>query len=678
MKTFPTNFVTEKNKKTGASPVWILKIPFTTGALYLSDRVFSVASWNSGVTTKSWVKTWGEIDENIVSQIAAPHVADFTIAVIDDPNDTSNIGALLWDAANKPETTDCELYLWFLDLNPATDPPQKMFVGNIVDFDQEDELVYRLYLVDQSVRYDKYVGIAIDTTTYPNADPDDIGKIGNIGYGVLKEAPAMSVVAGALDYLDAAITAAQTTLNLIDASRFPASGSIGIDNEDITYTGKNGNQLTGLVRGVNSTTAVIHNRGTPVWEERTDFTYEAFSHPIKQFDNVYAFGNNTKIKITSICTTYTGNTGSQHPTWPNKAMVVIPAKITKIQAVNILTEDGISLQDAQTIIDNITVNDQTTVKDLLTVGDNIAVSQGSHAHTVGGGIVAVINPYSASAYFSYTGQPATRVDVCITQASSNLTATIDGNTLNSDSMKRTQKFTRSSTTVPTSITINVPSHTTQGGDLVTYEVWLEVYTNATDESAATGVVETGNAYRTGTVTKSGMATKTGTATLTGTITKTGTITLSGNSVADTVIADQIVVDAQGYRDDASGTYTGVANSLIERPGHVIKHLLVVYGGWPVANFYTNANTYFTSKNYTFAGVITEKKKLKEWLTLLAFQCRCYFRIANGTAQLLWRPDTLSSQKTITSNMIRMQDNAKTTRKLSRSLLDEVVNKIEIH
>ena len=317
-----------------------------------------MASWNGGITTKSWIKSWNPVDENISgSELAAAQVSDFDLSVIIDPNTSPNINTILWTAANNIETTDCELYLWFIGLNPATDPPQKMWVGNIIDFVQADELVCQVQLIDQSVRYDKYVGIAIDTTTYPNADPDDIGKIGNIGYGVLKEVPALAVVAGALDYLDAAITAAQTTLNLIDTSRFPSSGTIGIDAEDITYTGKSATQLTGLTRGVNSTTAVIHGRGVPVWEERTNFTYEAFSHPIKQFDNIYAVGNNTKLKITSIVTNYTGNTGSQHPTWPNKAMIVVPSKITKEQAVGLLVSDGITVVDAIAVVDSITVND---------------------------------------------------------------------------------------------------------------------------------------------------------------------------------------------------------------------------------------------------------------------------------------------------------------------------------
>ena len=218
-------------------------------------------------------------------------------------------------------------------------------------------------------------------TDYPSADPDDIGTIGNIAYGTVKKVPARAIVAGALDYLDAAMTDAQTTFDLVDAAEFPTSGTVGIDEEEITYTGKTGNQLTGCTRGANSTTAAPHARGTVIWEVRSDFTYEAFSHPIKAFDDIYAEGADTRLKITSVCTLYTGQTGDEHPTWAARAMVVVPSKITKSQAVDLLINDGIAVNDAISLVDTIAVNDTITVNDVLTVTDNIGVSQGSHGHT---------------------------------------------------------------------------------------------------------------------------------------------------------------------------------------------------------------------------------------------------------------------------------------------------------
>ncbi len=51
---------------------------------------------------------------------------------------------------------------------------------------------------------------------------------------------------------------------MTSASSFPPSGTIVIENEQITYTGKSTNDLTGCTRGANSTTAATHADGTNV------------------------------------------------------------------------------------------------------------------------------------------------------------------------------------------------------------------------------------------------------------------------------------------------------------------------------------------------------------------------------------------------------------------------------
>lgn len=65
-------------------------------------------------------------------------------------------------------------------------------------------------------------------------------------------------------YLDVAINSSITTINLINAASYPNSGTITIGTEDISYTGKTNNTLTGCVRGVNSTTAASHIQYSPV------------------------------------------------------------------------------------------------------------------------------------------------------------------------------------------------------------------------------------------------------------------------------------------------------------------------------------------------------------------------------------------------------------------------------
>jgi hypothetical protein len=61
-------------------------------------------------------------------------------------------------------------------------------------------------------------------------------------------------------YLATSINSSVTTIALTDASSYPNSGTVTINSEQISYTAKDGNTLTGCVRGVNSTTAASHDQ----------------------------------------------------------------------------------------------------------------------------------------------------------------------------------------------------------------------------------------------------------------------------------------------------------------------------------------------------------------------------------------------------------------------------------
>jgi hypothetical protein len=65
--------------------------------------------------------------------------------------------------------------------------------------------------------------------------------------------------------LAASISSSDAVIPLTDASAFPASGTtILIDQEQIAYTGKQGNTLTGASRGANGTVAAPHAQGAAV------------------------------------------------------------------------------------------------------------------------------------------------------------------------------------------------------------------------------------------------------------------------------------------------------------------------------------------------------------------------------------------------------------------------------
>ena len=67
-------------------------------------------------------------------------------------------------------------------------------------------------------------------------------------------------------YLDGAITATDTTINLISTAGLPSSGFINIELETVMYQNVIGNQLLNCFRGQNNSNAASHPTNTPVYQ----------------------------------------------------------------------------------------------------------------------------------------------------------------------------------------------------------------------------------------------------------------------------------------------------------------------------------------------------------------------------------------------------------------------------
>lgn len=65
-------------------------------------------------------------------------------------------------------------------------------------------------------------------------------------------------------YLSTDIDELTTTVPIINGSSYPASGTVIIDSEQISYTSITGNNLNGCTRGVNGTSIATHTAYTPV------------------------------------------------------------------------------------------------------------------------------------------------------------------------------------------------------------------------------------------------------------------------------------------------------------------------------------------------------------------------------------------------------------------------------
>lgn len=69
--------------------------------------------------------------------------------------------------------------------------------------------------------------------------------------------------------LTASMGAGDVTAGVESTYELPTSGVLHIDNEQISYSGKTATSFTGLVRGINGTTAAAHASGTPVYVSPT-------------------------------------------------------------------------------------------------------------------------------------------------------------------------------------------------------------------------------------------------------------------------------------------------------------------------------------------------------------------------------------------------------------------------
>ena len=94
----------------------------------------------------------------------------------------------------------------------------------------------------------------------------------------------------AADTLSGAITAISTSLTLTDSTEFTNSGIVAIDNELLSFTGKSGNTLTGLTRGIEGTTAASHSTGAEVKQVISAKSHNVLASAIIALENKLGTG----------------------------------------------------------------------------------------------------------------------------------------------------------------------------------------------------------------------------------------------------------------------------------------------------------------------------------------------------------------------------------------------------
>jgi hypothetical protein len=687
------NWDTAKNAKTGAAPVWILKITVNAVDYYLSDSAFTLTGWGGqNITTRAWIKGWGAVQAGATNGLREYRVSSFSADVLVDPDAATSIKTLA--DTYELEQNPAILYLWFHGLNPVTDPPREKWRGHIVDHPQPDETTISLEMEDESSRLKKQIGTLLDSETYPNADPQAVGKLIPIPYGVVKRLPALGADVGIRTTLALPISAASSTLIFSSADKFSPGMTVAIDDEELRIDTIVGDTVT-VARGVNSTLPAEHSQGAVIWERRTEYVYLASAVAIAAINRVYAImGEAIEVNIASLCTLYTGQPGSEHPSgrYPGMAVVSVPGLITAAQLAGLALVDGIGVVDSILVNDTINVSDTIGVSDSIGVSDTIAtdaqlqycsidLDNYSYTGTVEYAI-AIINGnlndgckmwLSSSItlqkvkLISATGQTK-RVRVCVQAGSSTSSGSTSFNLYVNGTLKgsisaggsspdtfRSSWFTLAAWSDLNADNTYVRATVASSGSTVwVWEVWLEVEYDPSAASVATpGVAKTGSATKTGSAVKTGLAAKTGGASKSGSASKSGTVWLSGNN-SFTIVSNGILVDLT--RD----VYT---------PAAVIGDILTRYF---TDSTLTQVGTFPAS--YRFDGAINEQQDGRYWLDYLAFQARAWFCREKGVSRLIVRPDTPTPVKTISACKL---NGDRRSHSITKVALTDVINRINL-
>jgi len=394
------------------------------------------------------------------------------------------------------------------------------------------ELFSILYTLDS-----KKLFTQINRANWPSAAPQAIGQYENQVIGNLKNIPCQCIDIGAITTLAADLAAGATEVYLSDPDYpipFPFSGRIQIGFNYIDYTGKDSanKKLTGCIWKVPT-----HDwkRGEPLWEVRSTYKYLAQGAKSKAISNVYVAG----VKVADADRTINLDDGG-------KTTIAFASRA-------LLKNQGSHTHGAK------------TVKEFHPTGGSFIYDSGMAASGVAGNLYdlddttkchigltgttdAEKNADFTVTFPVYEGVTPDAVYVCMKNGwtlgalcneSWKLTVpeiiTIGPNGILGTNIR----IKLSGTSVPATVTCR--AHTDQGSptfpcQLIVddFEMWLEL--------------------------------------------EFKDLPSSGESAAWQTLAPLVTCDIEGHKDDASGTYTGVANALIENPADVRKYILIALLG----------------------------------------------------------------------------------------------------
>ena len=819
---FTANFTTEKDKKANA-PVTLLQIdwPAIGGLPALTLRLTDRGSDNdnkkltiNGTDWHSVIEDTGALDRLVdAGNFSANSVADLNISI-------TNLPTALFSPAQPfsyvfkdrpPESATVTVSQWFDGLLSADIAP--LFVARIADPIVFDEATCSFDLVDiAGARGSVTVGNLIDLAGYPNAPESSIGRMKPIIIGLVEKAPSILVKQAAETKLTSVAAPGDATLTVADTTLFATSGTLQLNDDIVTYTGKTATTFTGCA-GVNE----FHYANDNVLQKINDNRY-LFSdpvYPIKQISNVKVDGqpadagdysldlpngevvfNKKPEKADSLDTKFlqaqfdaigAGNTATDPLNAADPTTKTQYAQIN--QAANTLSLKQTDVMPAIGVIGKVKLrvehfveeklpNDSLTV-DVVGVGQVGVLSPPATADAIGAvGNVDITHTHLDTLGFPISDPTHKHVLPRKTEVRQEATAGLDSGGFVIDSLNPTHTITfpaaPAGTIQSVDYTLNFEvsgQSGTTGTGLVLKGInpdsyrffklgFPDVYTpNGSHNNASTTVTvsrESGfasatvklfNATRvitltpaedtnviatgistseTGSVTQHSSSPAVGgsaeknTSTIVDFIDITSQVagdwawftnrevqvkyngTLDGRTAFIIHVAfeieyarrrlsftDNVTADVQGVKDDGTGSISGVAGALLERPDHVFKwsviNLLGLTGSDIDSASFASAGIAFAGAiagGYKLAGIVQKKGEVKTLWRDWEKNCRAYFFWDLGKAKIQFRPLNaitlpFTPDKTIADNMIRLDANGRSAIKVERTANRNIVNTIDL-
>lgn len=240
--------------KLTTSPYVLVELQFAGGTIRVSNKHRSALS-----------ATWGArlIKSGRILRTIGRGTDDLRLELDDtDTNGAARFRDLF--ALDDPEGSLVKV--WIGAAGAKDSEHQLVFEGKIQQVQGFSETAVRLSVIRREQVEDVLLGQLVDEVTFPNAPPESISTMLPIVFGQLEAHEGVVIDTLETGTLRFNVFAADTTLDLVDASEFPGAGTVRINAEQASYIGKTGDTLTGVTRGVNATNPSDHPRGSEVAE----------------------------------------------------------------------------------------------------------------------------------------------------------------------------------------------------------------------------------------------------------------------------------------------------------------------------------------------------------------------------------------------------------------------------